>query len=434
MANILEERKFSLTELGKNQNKYYNIILYDDDSILANWGRQGVKGGQSKTYYGGRSMLEKKIREKTKKGYIENETADTVAEDLPTRPTSNHTLKSIAAEQIVSSNKIVRNLVEWLADVNAHNIMAATGGKIQFDTSTATFKTTQGVILPHQVKEARSLLDELAKYYDVNGVLTSIYIDEDFKRNLNRYLSLIPRDFGRQRIEPSRMFPSDADLQKETDILDGLEASFAGLAKPDEDTNVVEKPKIFDVDLEILEDSTEFSRIDRFFQSTVKGGHVTRGYKLKVVYTVDIKTMREAFEKYGANLTPVWELWHGTKASNLLSILKQGLVIPPASSGHCSGRMYGNGLYFSDISTKSLNYATNFWGGKGNTSRTFMFLCDVAMGKINKATRGWGSNYPVSGTDSTFARGGSSGVINNEMIVYKLSQANLKYLCEFSER
>ena len=135
--------------------------------------------------------------------------------------------------------------------------------------------------------------------------------------------------------------------------------------------------------------------------------------------------MREAYERHGANLSNKRKLWHGTKASNLLSILRQGLVIPPSHSPHCTGRMYGNGLYFSNVSTKALNYATTFWGRGGDTRRTFMFLADVAMGRYHLGGRG-----PFSGYDSVWAKGGTN-VINDEQIVYKLSQANLIYLVEF---
>jgi poly [ADP-ribose] polymerase len=92
--------------------------------------------------------------------------------------------------------------------------------------------------------------------------------------------------------------------------------------------------------------------------------------------------------------------------------------------------MFGDGLYFSDQSTKALNYATNFWRGGGSTRRIFMFLADVAMGKAYTPS-GWGRDFPRKGYDSTFAKGGKSSVSNNEMIVYKTNQANLKYLIEF---
>ena len=124
------------------------------------------------------------------------------------------------------------------------------------------------------------------------------------------------------------------------------------------------------------------------------------------------------------------ELWHGTRVSNLLSILRSGFVIPPANAPHCTGRMFGNGVYFSDQSTKSLNYSFGYWGG-ARERNCFMLLNDVAMGK-HFVPKLWSHTYPKKRYDSTFAKARWSGVINNEMIVYDTRQINPKYLIEFS--
>ena len=60
-----------------------------------------------------------------------------------------------------------------------------------------------------------------------------------------------------------------------------------------------------------------------------------------------------------------------------------------------------------------------------------MFLADVAMGNAYTPTSASRHSLPRSGFDSTFAKAGDSGVQNNEMIVYRTSQANLRYLVEF---
>jgi poly [ADP-ribose] polymerase len=142
--------------------------------------------------------------------------------------------------------------------------------------------------------------------------------------------------------------------------------------------------------------------------------------------------MRRAFDQEGKKVGDVRELWHGTRASNLLSILKAGFVIPPSNAPHCTGRMFGNGVYFSDQSTKSLNYAYGYWGGGSRDETCYMFLCDVAMGKsYTPLLRSAGLTLPKSGTDSTFAKAGISGVVNNEMIVYRTCQVNPTFLVEF---
>jgi poly [ADP-ribose] polymerase 2/3/4 len=149
------------------------------------------------------------------------------------------------------------------------------------------------------------------------------------------------------------------------------------------------------------------------------------------VFAVDIAAMRERFEARGRAVGGIRELWHGTQAGNLLSILRSGFVIPPASAAHCSGRMFGNGVYFSDQSTKSLNYAYGYWRGR-TEDRCFMFLCDVALGRCFRPT-GWCHTLDPrdKGFDSTFAEAGVSGVANNEMIVYDTAQIVPRYLVEF---
>jgi poly [ADP-ribose] polymerase len=123
------------------------------------------------------------------------------------------------------------------------------------------------------------------------------------------------------------------------------------------------------------------------------------------------------------------ELWHGTKKSNIISIFKNGFVIPPQNAKHCTGRMFGTGIYLSDQSTKALNYSYGWWSGSRDKN-CYMFLCDVMMGR-EYIPSGSCSSRPF-GYDSIFAKAGKSGVINNEMIV-PLGQVNPKYLVEFSE-
>ncbi len=427
MSNIAEYRKFSLTNLGNNNNKWWNVTLYDDGDVMSEWGRQG-KTSQSKTWSGvGRSFMDKKIREKKKKGYRENLTVEGSG-SVTAKTVVNANLKDIANKQITYNNPIVKNLIKYLVGVNAHNIMTATNNKITFDTSSAQFKTTQGIIMPDQIDRARVLLSDLSDMVAVQN-----WNDPYFEDALNEYLSLIPRDFGMKRLSPIDILPNLSEVQKENALLDGLDASFAGVTiAPKKKTTKKKAPKVFEVDLFKVVDKKVIDKLSKLFESNKKKGHHgVYNLHVKDVYAVKIALMKKSFDEVSGKIGNIMQLWHGTKASNLLSILRQGLVIPPSSSAHCTGRMYSDGLYFSSVSTKALNYATNFWGSGGNTNRTFMFLSEVAMGKSYVAGGGWGS-YPKAGYDSTWAKGGQSGVINDEMIVYKTNQANLVYLVEFA--
>jgi hypothetical protein len=58
-----------------------------------------------------------------------------------------------------------------------------------------------------------------------------------------------------------------------------------------------------------------------------------------------------------------------------------------------------------------------------------MFLAEVAMGNY-QVPRGPTSKKPDKGYDSYYAKAGTSGVRNNEMIVFDTNQIKLKYILE----
>ena len=435
MSTVKEHKKFICVAFGTtNNNKVWQYTLYDDDTALTEWGRVG-QSLQSKATTPDKALA--KMREKTRsnnkpdKLYTEVMVAEgTAGSSSSSKVVNSSSLKSIVQKQIDIKDPKLKELVDFLVKENVHQIMAASGGSITYDTSSAQFKTPLGVILPDQVSDARDLLDDIA-----NLVVAEDYKNRQFDSLLQDYLRLIPHAVGMSKISPKLIFPDDNALQTENNLLDGLTASFNDIqsgvaAASSKKVKKIDTPKLFDVTLDIVRDRKLVNKITKYFNDTKLNMHVTAGYKVKKIYEVRIGAMDSAFQKIGLPLGNVKELWHGTKCSNLLSILKIGLIIPRSSSGHVTGRMFGDGLYFSDQSTKALNYATNFWRGGGSTRRIFMFLADVAMGK-SYTPSGWSSNLPKKGYDSTFAEARKSSVSNNEMIVYKCSQANLKYLIEF---
>jgi Poly(ADP-ribose) polymerase catalytic domain len=48
-------------------------------------------------------------------------------------------------------------------------------------------------------------------------------------------------------------------------------------------------------------------------------------------------------------------LWHGSRSSNFAGILSQGLRIAPPEAP-VTGYMFGKGIYFADMVSKSANY------------------------------------------------------------------------------
>ena len=201
------------------------------------------------------------------------------------------------------------------------------------------------------------------------------------------YFQLVPKDFG-VRIPPvNELLVTDEQIEEQVSILEALESAIKV------DTPQTPNQKLFQCRLIKVPHYTDegkklFREVRKLFEKTRNTKHHpgTAHLKMTRLYEVEIDTMKTNFEATAQKIGNVrQDLWHGTKASNLLSVLKNGLIIPPANAAHCTGRMFGNGIYTSLQSTKALNYATDFWNKSGKSNqRTFMFLCEVSLGKTYK--------------------------------------------------
>jgi hypothetical protein len=86
-------------------------------------------------------------------------------------------------------------------------------------------------------------------------------------------------------------------------------------------------------------------------------------------------------------------LWHGTGLSNVVSIIKKGLSLTPGTVLK-SGSMFGNGLYFANCSTKSLQYVRPNGAGEG-----VLFLCEVALGVPWSCAKATSIRSPLTESD-----------------------------------
>ncbi len=432
MAQVVKQYKLNYFSPDENSNKVWIGLAYDDGAFETRFGRVrdganlAVKKKTLSSKFDAEHHLEKKRNEKIRKGYkdvavFDNEIETVISNSQPAD------LSKIAAEQIAgaSEDSTTSELIKYLAEVNIHHITHSTS--IKYNAANATFSTPLGVLTPQAIGEARVLLNEILSF-NQNRNFSSVV------RNyrVRDYFQLVPKDFGVKIPAAGELLATSENIAAEVSLLDALDAAIK--TSPDANTE-----KLFECRLSKVPHWTEegkilFRKIRTLFESTRNAQHhaQTAGLKLVRLYEVEVSGMKSLFDRKSAEIGNVREdLWHGSKASNLLSILKNGLIIPPASSAHCTGRMFGNGIYTSLQSTKALNYATDYWNGSGaRNQRTFMFLCQAALGKTHKP-RSSGNNFPFNGTDSTWVEPGTAGVMNHECIVYETGQINLRYLAEF---
>ena len=426
MSNVVEQRMFVLTDATNNNNKFWEATLYDNNDCMCRWGRVGADG-QSKLFAGlSKHGMESKIREKTGKGYKE---VAVVGKAASVEQVNKTQLKQVAAEELAGNNPVLADLVKRLAEANRHQIMMASGGQMSLDLSTGIITTPVGVVTLDNIEQARKLLTQMEPL-----VVKQSFDSQKFISALNDYLMLVPQKVGHSRGWHKEFIVNNASLQKQNTLLDQLESSVEMAQKQIDAATKKDngaKQQVFDVKISVVEDKKVIKAVEKIFKDGYNPMHASRNLKPFRVYEVELPSMANAFDKDGAGMSNIMRLWHGTRAFNVLSILKNGLIVPKNTGTYAiTGRMFGDGLYFSDQSTKSLNYSYGYWDGGSKDSECFMFLADVAMGKYYVPSSA-SSRLPAAGYDSTFAQANKSGVLNNEMIVYRTSQANLRYLVEF---
>lgn len=143
----------------------------------------------------------------------------------------------------------------------------------------------------------------------------------------------------------------------------------------------------------------ETELLKKYFFNGLRKNQKSR-YKVANAFQVDRQGEKSRFQEF-QDSNPKFKskhshlLWHGTRRTNLMGILSQGLRIAPPEAPH-HGYMYGKGLYFADVAAKSVDYcgspykikstSVNKDGKTVETERTvfYMLLCEVSTGQATE--------------------------------------------------
>lgn len=295
-----------------------------------------------------------------------------------------------------------------------------------------------------QIYAAMNVLKEISKYITENG--TQI----ELQNASNHFYTLIPHGFSVKR--PSTI-DSVETVKEKNELLESL--LNMGMIYGFLEGENGEKIHPFDAcyekiktDIDVLsKDAPEFIKISEIVRNTHGATH--NQYKLEVVDVFKLKRKREDVRsRTYKKLENHQILWHGSRTTNFVSILTKGLRVAPKQAV-ATGCMFGKGIYFADIVSKSANYCMS--GLNDNTG--LLLLCDVALGKSRLPTyakdysdlpnenehsvKACGATYPTeySTLDGVkIATGGlrqanfPTGLNYNEYVVYDINQVKMKYL------
>lgn len=443
----------------KNANKFFCIELQKHPDgryrVFTHYGRLGITNvyevrdeidgsaiydeGSARAVF--EDLHKKKLRGKKDKEtgerlhYVDVETpSPTVgSENIRGQTTMTKKVTKKAANIDTSSyDPKIAKLLDQLIKENIHNVTTHTNIKYTANG----FATELGPVTPEHVDKARKVLDDLRKLMGKKGKVPET--NKDVQRINSAFFSLIPKPFS-MKISADDMILDANQLLAEYDILDQLSTGVQmGAAMGG---NVGQRMDALGTDIEFLEDLDEVRRIKRYIRESKASNH--RGsdvwdWDVANIYKVRLPDERSRYEAALKRYGNVQEVFHGSANANLLSILKGGLIIPPSTAGHVTGRLFGDGVYGANNSTKSLNYSIGYWGAtRSKFGNSFLFLADFAMGKthhVYDTTPGG----PPRGFHSIWAHrrkpGAYGGLYNDELIVYRTEQNTLKYLVEMRRR
>lgn len=382
-------RKFQYTDLTANNNKFWTVEYWPDGMMTTSWGRVGQRP-QTSSKCVPCAEVEKLIREKERKGYVE------VLLHAP-QPVAAPDDEEVETAPVIDLR--VQRFVEWVF----REAMTRIEGYLAVEILTMS---------QAQIDKGRRLLREIQdsqkRKLRAAGREKVAQKVEDF---YNAIPTKLPARIDREQIIAAFL----QHLAEQEDRLNQLEAGLAVSRAQATNTNLTQLAALGGVQLKALEQSNNaYDQIAEYVNRTSSGG-----FCIHDIFSVHIPGERTAFENETRGKHNVVNLFHGTRSWNVRHILRSGLIIPDVAA---NGSRMGRGIYFADKARRSLNYT-----GSQSSSRRLLFIADVALGKPKKMD-GIAMHLKAApdGYDSVWGTGSWGG--DDEFIVYKPSQQTIRAL------
>ena len=201
---------------------------------------------------------------------------------------------------------------------------------------------------------------------------------------------------------------------------------------------------------------SEWTLINDYIHNSHGPTHKAYTLSIKHVFKINRNGEEDAFRSCPVKTNRML-LWHGSRTTNFAGIITEGLRIAPPEAP-VTGYMFGKGVYFADVCSKSANYC---YSSKSHP-HGIVLLCEVALGNMYRLR---GANDKLNlkkvrdkGFDSTMGEGRtrlnpsfdkklddgvvvplgkpeSSGIKDttleyNEYIVYSTDQIKIRYIVQ----
>lgn len=387
-----------------NHNKIYRMIP-KGDFFDVEYGRVGVSNLQTASY--GLDQWNKKYNEKIKKGYTDQ--THLMSDLIIEKP-----LKK--SEYIPLSDPSVTEIVDRLQSY-AHQA-------IHKNYTVTSEKVTDAMI--NQAQDTLAILTNIEEVEEFNKTLLILFsIIPRKMSNVSNYLATAKDDYARIISQEQGLL----NIMKGQVVQKQAEEDTCENSNDEKSVTILEA---MGIEMYPVNDEDIKKILNNLGSCSNK---YNRAWRVK-----NSKTQTR-FDKYVADEGNIQTklLWHGSRNENWWSIINNGLILHP-SNVVITGKMFGVGIYYSNMAQKSLGYTSlsgSYWA-KGSSPTAFMGLYDVAYGKSYDVysfdSKYYKYNYELlreacPGANCLHAHAGSM-LRNDEIIVYREDQITIKYLVE----
>lgn len=395
-------------DIALNKNSFYKMKVYKKDNgdganMLTEYGRTNVNRSfafkENLSIYSACEMFQKKFKEKTGNDWNDRYSPAVVGKyvflaiDYQQKALSEKVSKQLS-EQLDTDEleKPLNNLMKLLFNAE---IMKNTLIEMEFDPSK---------ILPHGMLSVENL--NHAEYF-----LLSIWADledgkeegnRDHERNSSEFYKLVPQSSGNEVLA---IINTREKVLAKLQVLNDLRSMEITYKFTLQDQNLSDSYRRLNTKITQLDSETDaYTMIAIYATNTFSEKHSKLAFKIEEIFEIERDGDEDRFQEH-KKCSNRWLLWHGTPVVNVASILKYGLKINPSPNVTITGKMFGRGIYFADMSSK----AAMFLGRRSNGKAATLLLCEVALGESYEVTRKLDANFSredlPANKDSLKARG-----------------------------
>ncbi|EZA56984.1 Poly [ADP-ribose] polymerase [Ooceraea biroi] len=442
-----------LADIQLKKNSFYKIQILKHDkhekySLFRSWGRIGTTIGGTKLDYMSLKeciqQFEALYEEKTGNQWEDREYFVKMPQRMYPLDIDDGNQEVASLDSDIKSNlqKPIQDLMRLIFDVNEMK-------KVMLEFEIDMDKMPLGKLSQKQIEKAYAVLTELQEILKKSSVDRTTLIDAS-----NRFYTLIPHNFG---VSGPKILETSEEIKAKCDMLDALlemEIAYSLLCdKTDKKENPLDSHyKQLKTVIDILDKtSEEFKMIEQYVRNTHATTHMQYELEIDDVFVIKREGEEQRFKPF-KKLPNRKLLWHGSRTTNFAGILSQGLRIAPPEAP-VTGYMFGKGIYFADMVSKSANYCCTHSGNPTG----LLLLCEVALGNMYErynadyivklpkgkhSTVGRGQTHPdpqsvyktEDGVEVPYGTGvpanisKQSALLYNEYIVYDVAQVKARYL------